>query len=388
MWIRNWDIDRQSVYRYRKPLFLPRGTTLHMRYTYDNSAANVHNPNDPPIRVRAGNRSTDEMGHLWLQVLPVNQPPDVPDPRLLLEEAWMRNKLRKQPTDTLALFNLAGAEMGERRYSDAVTAYTRELALQPDDARAWTALGAAYEKNGDTRRAREALQKAVTVDPANTDAAFDLARLDLDDNEAVSAESQFRAILKQRPDDAGAHSGLGLALLKQQQSAPAEAEFQHALELDPEDVTAVEGEAQLAMDRGQPAQAVGLLEAGVKKRGEDPDFRERLAMAYAQTGRFGDALTQLKAAAAIVPNDPGVHALLAQVLSTTGQQEAAIIEQQEALRLDATDADGWNNLGVLEIKAGKSAQARTDFEHALRLAPNHEQAKSNLQRLRAERSPQ
>ena len=123
IWIRNWDIDRQSVYRYRKPVFLPRGTTIHMRYTYDNSSENVHNPNDPPIRVRAGNRSVDEMGHLWLQVLPVNVPPNSPDPRLLLETAWMQDRLRKAPNDTLALYNLAAAFTVEARYSDAAKTY-------------------------------------------------------------------------------------------------------------------------------------------------------------------------------------------------------------------------------------------------------------------------
>ena len=90
---------------HRSPVRLPisqarlsaRGTTIHMRYIYDNSSENVHNPNDPPIRVRAGNRSVDEMGHLWLQVLPVNIPPNSPDPRLLLETAWMQDRLRKAP---------------------------------------------------------------------------------------------------------------------------------------------------------------------------------------------------------------------------------------------------------------------------------------------------
>ena len=41
-----------------------------MRFTYDNSAENERNPNRPPKRVVAGNRSTDEMGHFWVQVLP------------------------------------------------------------------------------------------------------------------------------------------------------------------------------------------------------------------------------------------------------------------------------------------------------------------------------
>ncbi len=55
--IPRWDIDRQSVYRYRKPVFLPKRSVMHMRYIYDNSSGNLHNPHNPPVRVKAGNRS-------------------------------------------------------------------------------------------------------------------------------------------------------------------------------------------------------------------------------------------------------------------------------------------------------------------------------------------
>ena len=126
--IPSWDIDRQSVYRYRSPVFLPKGSTVHMRYTYDNSSANAHNPHIPPVRVKAGNRSEDEMAHLWLQVLPVNTPVNGPDPRLLLEEAWMRNWLRKDPDDIIPLYNLASALAGQGKYQDAIVAYRHALA--------------------------------------------------------------------------------------------------------------------------------------------------------------------------------------------------------------------------------------------------------------------
>lgn len=381
IWIRNWDIDRQSVYRYRKPVFLPKGTVLHMRYSYDNSSANIHNPNDPPVRVKAGNRSVDEMGHLWLQVLPVNQRHDGTDPRILLEQAWMRNKLRKNPKDTIALFNLAGAYMGEGDFHQAAATYQRDLAVDPNDARTLTALGVAYEKAGDSQPAIEAYQKAINLDSGSMDARFDLGRLELNHDDAVHAEEQFRAILQQSPDDAGAHSGLGLALLKEQEPEAAQAEFEKALKLNPQDTTALDGSAQLAIASGDPARAAGLLETAVKQDDKDAEMREHLAMAYVQTNRFGDAAAQLKAAEAITPDDPVVHALLSQVLDTTGQLTDAIQEQQTALRLNANDADGWNNLGVLEARAGKSAEARAAFEHALRLEPNHAQAKANLARL-------
>jgi hypothetical protein len=125
VWIRNWDIDRQSVYRYKEPLFLPKGTVLHMKYTLRQLAANPHNPHTPPIRVRAGNRSEDEMGHLWLQVLPVNTPANAPDPRLLLEEAWMRRRLEKTPSDQVDLYNLAGALAGQNKFAEAARSMSR-----------------------------------------------------------------------------------------------------------------------------------------------------------------------------------------------------------------------------------------------------------------------
>ena len=51
----DWDVRWQHVYRYVTPFALPRGTTLEVRYTYDNSADNPRNPELPPRRVRWGN---------------------------------------------------------------------------------------------------------------------------------------------------------------------------------------------------------------------------------------------------------------------------------------------------------------------------------------------
>ena len=41
---------------------------------YDNSAANARNPERPPKRARWGQRSSDEMGDLWIQVLTRDEP--------------------------------------------------------------------------------------------------------------------------------------------------------------------------------------------------------------------------------------------------------------------------------------------------------------------------
>ena len=317
VWIRDWDIDRQAVYRYREPVRLPKGTVLHMRYVYDNSKANPRNPHDPPIRVRAGNRSEDEMAHLWLQVLPVNADPKDPDPRLQLEEAWMRNRLRHTPNDRISLYNLGAALAGEGKFAEAVPEFQQVLAVAPGDAEALTALGAALDGAGDWQGARPALEQAAASPSAEKqqvcDARFDLASLELKHEELASAQTELRAELAACPDDADAH--------------------------------------------------------------------ELLARTYAESGNVAGAEAELRQAASLKPDAPQVHSELAQVLGQAGKLEAAIAEQQAALKLAPDDADGWNNLGALEARAGKTDAARGDFEHALKLQPDHAQARANLARL-------
>jgi Flp pilus assembly protein TadD len=387
VWIKNWDIDRQSVYRYREPIFLPKGTVLHMRYLYDNSATNPHNPHVPPVRVRAGNRSEDEMGHLWLQVLPVNTPANAPDPRLLLEEAWMRRRLEKTPGDEVDMFNLAGALAGQDKFADAAQVYEQELKTDPKNARTLAALGASLEGAGQYDQARERYQSAISLaspaDSGGCDARFDLARMGVRRGEYAEAEKEFRALLAACKEDAESRSGLGAALLGARRTEDATSEFRRALELDPGDFTALYNLGAMAADAGQAEQAVKMLEAALRSWPESPDAHEKLAAAYALEGKANDALTQLRAAAALAPKDAQVHDSLSQILDALGQSEEAFTEQKRALEMNPQDADGWNNLGAMLARGGQMAAARAAFERALQIQPDHAQAKANLARLAA-----
>lgn len=70
LWIRDWDFAWQDQYTFQNLLSLPKGTRIDGELTYDNSADNIHQPNNPPKRVTWGEQSTDEMGSLILSVVP------------------------------------------------------------------------------------------------------------------------------------------------------------------------------------------------------------------------------------------------------------------------------------------------------------------------------
>jgi len=206
--IPSWDIDRQSIYRYAAPVALPAGATIHMRYSYDNSAANPHNPNSPPIRVTSGNRSVDEMGHLWLQLLPHPAPGEKEDPREPILRAWMENVLAKSPSDATALFNLASLDMSESDYADAAALYRQALKSRPNDARMRTALAAALLQCGDEPHAREQLLAAIAADPTYPDAPYNLALIEAAANQLAEAVKHLETTLALEPGNLDARHGL------------------------------------------------------------------------------------------------------------------------------------------------------------------------------------
>lgn len=70
--IPDWDMDWQDTYYFAEPIILPAGTVVKSVITYDNSSDNPNNPTNPPVRVKWGRESTDEMGSITLSGVALN----------------------------------------------------------------------------------------------------------------------------------------------------------------------------------------------------------------------------------------------------------------------------------------------------------------------------
>jgi mono/diheme cytochrome c family protein len=56
-----WDYDWQEVYFLKTPLKVPTGTRFEIEAVFDNSASNPRNQSNPPVDVKFGEQTTDEM---------------------------------------------------------------------------------------------------------------------------------------------------------------------------------------------------------------------------------------------------------------------------------------------------------------------------------------
>jgi len=227
--IPEWDLNRQAVYRYRQPLSLPKGTLISMRYHYDNSAENARNPNHPPRRVKAGNNATDEMGHLWLQVLPKGSN----DRRRELEEAVMQHRVEKYPDDYVSYLDLGELKLSRLDTQGAVTALEMAVKVDPKQSQGHNELGAALTRMGRAREAMDQFEQALRIDPANANARYNLVFALVKAGKMAEAEAQLQKVIAAFPKDASLHNLWGELLAQQGKKAEAIAQFDEALALDP-----------------------------------------------------------------------------------------------------------------------------------------------------------
>jgi hypothetical protein len=199
--IPDWDQNWQAVYRYREPLHLPAGAVVTMRYCYDNSAGNPRNPNTPPKRVQGGNRATDEMGHLWLELLPEHGG----DARRVYAEAWARHQLAKHGGgDYNADVTLGALALSRLHSQEALTPLREAVALRPSEAIARNLFGVALDATGQMTQAREQFEAAVRLKPDFANARFNLAHALARSGDRDAAVRQLQAILKTNPADLAA----------------------------------------------------------------------------------------------------------------------------------------------------------------------------------------
>ena len=231
--IPRWDLNWQAVFYYAEQVFLPKGTMVEMRYIYDNSPANIANPFRPPQRVEGGNRTTDEMAHLWLQVLPREDLTIDGDPRKSLEEAIARHDVTRDPRDFPAQYNLGAMLQARGETQKALQHYQAAAALRPTDAIANNALGGALLSLGQAGEAISPLLLAIKGKANYFAANYNLGNAYASLGQFDQALLYFQEAARLKPDDSMAEANLGAALAEMGQLDQSKTHLERALKLDP-----------------------------------------------------------------------------------------------------------------------------------------------------------
>jgi Flp pilus assembly protein TadD/mono/diheme cytochrome c family protein len=345
VWIKDWDFNWQNAYRYRTPMRLPRGTIVRMRYTYDNSASNPRNPSSPPRRVRYGGQSTDEMGNLWLQVVPA------PQDLAALREDYARKSAQRE-----------------------IEGYERLAKDRPSAGGIRRALGAAYLRAGRVPDALAALGEAVRLSPRDATAHYNFGHALAASGRIDEALGHFRDAARLQPSFVEAHNNLGALLRQTGQLARAEAAFRAAIAHGPRYAPAHNNLGSLRRARGDLRGAAAALENAVRL---DPAYAEahyNLGLVFQESGDRAAATRHLRRAIELQPQQPQGYNALAWLLATSPDRtpasaaEAVTLAQRAATLTQGKDASTLDTLAAAYAASGDLDRAVAAAERALQVA--------------------
>ncbi len=174
------------------------------------------------------------------------------------------------------------------------------------------------------------LEFGLTLEPEHQPSLFLLASLQLKKKDYVRAEENFRRSLALKPDDAEAHTRLGMVFRETGAHDRAEEEFLKAYSLNPNPTTAL-NLAQHFHDRGDLEQALDYVE---RARGQGPLSAPALNLRGA-------------------------------ILSRLGRHAEAASAFEQALSLDGKNIVAAFNLAVTYIGLGRLGEARVLLEDLL-----------------------
>jgi tetratricopeptide (TPR) repeat protein len=280
--ISRWDVRWQDQYRYKAPLFLPKGTTVTMDFAYDNSGGNRNNPQRPPVRVRWGPKSTDEMGALWLEVIPRQRE----DSDLLTRDFLSRElradteaaelRARSDPANPAAHNALALKYMASRRFDEAEDELEKALGLQPTDAEAHSNLGTLLQARGRLTDGVRHLEQAARLKPNDDRIRVNLGNGRHAMGDEAAAIGEYRRAVKLNSSNADAHFNLAVLLGPRGHVGEAIAHLRRALEINPRNAEAHRNLSIGLQLQGQVNEAIAHARAAVSIDPQSVSARRQL----------------------------------------------------------------------------------------------------------------
>lgn len=336
------------------------------------------------------------------------------------------------PDSADAHYNLGYALARTTQYARACVSYRRSLEIKPDNGVAWTNLGYALLPLGKEEEARNALRKGLTYAPQNPEAWVLLAGLELNRGDKAAATRALETARKLDPKNIKILTGLGrvytaareypLAVETYTQAAElAEADagtdttprynlgvslaqwgklndaltaFDTVLKRDAGHYDAQVNAGYVLFRQEKYPEAIERFKEAIKIDRNKPLAWTNLAAACEAEKNWSGAAFAWRRAIALEPQKYEYRFYMASDLLRLEQYADAITAYKEAAQMKPEAPEPLIELGrVYEIRAATEKErstmlswlvaAQTAYEDAVRRAPNSEEARANVLRLRS-----
>lgn len=287
---------------------------------------------------------------------------------------WSRSHAQDRQSSSADRLSTQGLETGialaqKGDLKGAEGAFERAVMLDPNDARALTALGQVQEQLGKLSESIETFRKVIGIDPHSPDAHVNLGIALGDHSELVAALNESVTAIRLAPNSADAHFLRGRLLSDLGRPEAARDEFRKVLEIAPRFAEALYFWAALEGDEGDKIEQGNLLRRYLKLRPEQATAWFQLGQILQEEHRNSEAIAAWRRAIALNPHYSAALYSLGRALRSTDPVESKrLVERFEMQERDRQTIDRVNMLGNqanLKIYSADYKGAVDDLKNAI-----------------------
>jgi tetratricopeptide (TPR) repeat protein len=241
-------------------------------------------------------------------------------------------------TDRVGALKYRGVfEVRQRDFGQAIKDFSAAIALDSDNAEAFSNRALAYQMSGDLDRALPDYDRALSLNPKFQIAYFNRGNARAARGDKAGAVADFTQAIALKPDFGVAYRSRGLAKQAQGDIDGAIADQTSALQHDANDYDALMVRSALLAGKADYEKAIADLDTAIKLRPNQFDGYSSRGNVRFALGNFGPAADDLARAARVNPRNP--YAALWHYLALTRAGNISTAELSNAAH--AFEASGW-----------------------------------------------
>ena len=232
-----------------------------------------------------------------------------------------------------------------------------------DAASAWSVIGIAKARLGQSSAAVDAFRQASKLDSLREEHWLNLTRELMESNRYAEAISVAQEALTANPKSYALHLRLGAAYLSSDRYAEAESIFRQLVAAGDPLPTSYVGLAQVLLRTGRAEEAASELAAAGKKLGPNFLISYFQGLALDRAARPAEAISAFQDAIRLNPSSSEARLGLGKTELLVGHNQEAIAELQKCLQLSSGNVQAQRLLSQAYRRAGDT-QAASRYSHA------------------------
>ncbi|MFZ2450918.1 MAG: tetratricopeptide repeat protein [Methylovulum miyakonense] len=228
---------------------------------------------------------------------------------------------------------------------------------------------------GDYQTSQTAFNNAISSEPENSAARFDVAEVLAGLGDIQSAAAQYQTVIQQDPRHLQARLKLGQIYLLAAKFEQAEKMAKEALAIAPDNTDAMVLMGGVFAAQNNSDAAFANAQAVLAKKPDDASATLLLASLHAKSGKSENALALLQSFVEKQPGNVTAHLMLANLYSQLGQKDKAEAQLEALVKIEPKQLEHRKRLAVFLLSQNQGDKAEAVLRSAVTDLPDNELAK-------------